>query len=108
MVLLILSVTACVPYRKAQRIRSGEVALRLSVPQDEEEKVEEENAVKASSSADIINLFYKGNAEITDVVSVLQTEMPIIPVCYRLGVLFSKEGINIGDASQNDIFLNIK
>ena len=41
-VLLILSVTACVPYRKAQRIRSGEVALRLSVPQDEEEKVEEE------------------------------------------------------------------
>ena len=42
MVLLILSVTACVPYRKAQRIRSGEVALRLSVPQDEEEKVEEE------------------------------------------------------------------
>ena len=42
MVLLILSVTACVPYRKTQRIRSGEVALRLSVPQDEEEKVEEE------------------------------------------------------------------
>ena len=76
--------------------------------EDKEEKGEEENAVKASSSADIINLFYKGNAEITDVVSVLQTEMPIIPVCYRLGVLFSKEGINIGDASQNDIFLNIK
>ena len=42
MVLLALSVLACVPYRKAQRIRSGEVALRLSVPQDEEEKVEEE------------------------------------------------------------------
>lgn len=42
MALLALSVLACVPYRKAQRIRSGEVALRLSVPQDEEEKVEEE------------------------------------------------------------------
>ncbi len=60
------------------------------------------------TAAEIVNAFYKGEAAITDVVSALQTEMPVIPVCYRTGVLFCKDGIkNVGGASQNDIFLNI-
>jgi peptide/nickel transport system substrate-binding protein len=60
------------------------------------------------TAAEIVNAFYKGEAVITDVVSALQTEMPVIPVCYRTGVLFCKDGIkNVGGASQNDIFLNI-
>lgn len=60
------------------------------------------------TAAEIVNAFYKNEAEITDVVAALQTEMPIIPVCYRTGVLFSKDFIQGADnASQNDIFLNI-
>ncbi len=60
------------------------------------------------TAAEIVNAFYNGQAEITDVVSALQTEMPVIPVCYRTGVLLCKNGIkNVGGASQNDIFLKI-
>lgn len=67
----------------------------------------QEGETAIAASTDIINSYYSGTAEITDVVSVLQTEMPIIPVCFPLGVLFSKDGIDVGNASQSDIFLNI-
>ncbi len=61
-----------------------------------------------ANSSDIIKAFYNGSAAITDVVSALQTEMPIIPICYRTGVLFSKNGINTGgNASQSNIYSNI-
>ena len=67
-----------------------------------------EGETPPATAADIVNSFYKGQAEITDVVSALQTEMPVIPVCYRTGVLFCDDGImNVNGASQNDIFLNI-
>lgn len=70
-------------------------------------EVAEGEAAPATVS-DIINSFYSGKAEITDVVSVLQTEMPIIPICYRTGVMFCDNVIkNVNGASQNDIFLNI-
>ncbi len=67
-----------------------------------------EGEAPIANSADIIEAFYSSKAEITDVVSALQTEMPIIPVCYRTGVLFSKNGIKTGgSASQNNIYSNI-
>lgn len=68
----------------------------------------EEGEVAPLDASDIIDLFYKGQTEVTDVVAALQTEMPVVPVCYRTGLLFSKGYIsNISPASQNDIFLNI-
>ncbi len=68
----------------------------------------EEGMTAPATAADIVTAFYKGEAEITDVVAALQTEMPIIPVCYRTGVLFCKDGVkNVKGASQSDIFLNI-
>lgn len=68
----------------------------------------EEGEVAPLTSADILASFYRGENEITDVVAALQTEMPVIPVCYRTGVLFSKDYIsNVSPASQSDIFLNI-
>ncbi len=67
-----------------------------------------EGETPPATAADIVNSFYNGQAEITDVVSALQTEMPVIPICYRTGVLFCEDGIkNVNGASQNDIFLNI-
>ena len=67
-----------------------------------------EGEVAPATVADIVNSFYSGKAEITDVVSVLQTEMPIIPVCYRTGVMFCDDNLkNVNGASQNDVFLNI-
>ena len=81
---------------------SAAFGVKNSIPQ----VVEGETA--PLTAAGIVNAFYNGQAEITDVVSALQTEMPVIPVCYRTGVLFCKDGIkNVGGASQNDIFLKI-
>ena len=67
-----------------------------------------EGETAPATVTDIVNSFYSGKAEITDVVSVLQTEMPIIPICYRTGVMFCDDNIkNVNGASQNDVFLNI-
>ena len=67
-----------------------------------------EGEIKPATVSDIVKSFYSGKAEITDVVSVLQTEMPIIPICYRTGVMFCDDNIkNVSGASQNDVFLNI-
>lgn len=67
-----------------------------------------EGEVAPLTAADIVNAFYRGETEVTDVVAALQTEMPVIPVCYRTGVLFSKDYIsNVSPVSQSDIFLNI-
>ncbi len=85
----------------------GSVAFGIKGATDKNED-ETANEISFASSTDIINSFYKGNAQITDVVSVLQTEMPIIPVCYRTGVLFSKEGVDVSNASQSDIYISIQ
>lgn len=77
------------------------------------------NTVKVSSAEgeeiptvtlkDMINSFYSGQTTITDLASVLQTEMPIIPVCYRTGVLFCNENIeNVNNSSVSDIYFSIE
>ena len=59
-------------------------------------------------SGEVIKGFYEGNNTIADVASVLQTEMPLIPVCYRTGVLFSNDNIeNVENSSADDIYFSI-
>ena len=68
----------------------------------------EENTEKGLSIADIINGFYKGKNSITDVANILQTEMPVIPVCFRRGLLFYSDDIgNVKEASESDIYYSI-
>lgn len=59
---------------------------------------------------DIINAFYSGNSSISDVAGVLLTEMPVIPVCYRSGLLFCDNSLSSASgsikASRSDIFLS--
>ncbi len=56
----------------------------------------------------VINSFYKGENSINDVAVTLQNDMPFIPVCYRLGVLFCDEKIeNLNKASLSDIYFSI-
>jgi phosphoribosylpyrophosphate synthetase len=58
---------------------------------------------------DLINGFYSGKNSITDIATVLQTEMPIIPICYRTGILFSNEKIeNVNNSSYSDIYFSIE
>ena len=59
-------------------------------------------------SQEIIEEYRKGKATIKDVASVLQTEMPVVPVCYRTGVLFYNDNIeNVNNSSLSDIYFSI-
>lgn len=68
----------------------------------------EETVIDYSKISDIINGFYSGKNTIADIVTATQTQMPIIPICFRNGLLFHKEeiGENI-TASVSDVFFDI-
>lgn len=94
-------------------VEGGSVAFSISntntvqdtaVVQDESLPVPE----ASKTLSDVINGFYSGINTITDVASVLQNEMPIIPVCYRTGVLFYNDNIeNVNNFSASDIYFSI-
>lgn len=63
----------------------------------------------AVSSGELIKGLYQSKNTVTDVASVLQTEMPFIPVCYRTGVLFCNDNIeNVNNSSASDIYFSIE
>lgn len=71
---------------------------------------EEEDGTEAAkfTSAEIVNGVYSGANTIADAAAVLQTELPIIPVCYRTGVLFYNDKIeNVNNSSECDIYFSI-
>ncbi len=74
----------------------------------ETEDEETPDTVIDTSISSILKGFYSGTDSIGSVVSVLLTEMPQIPICYRQGVLFYDSGIegNV-TASSDDIYLSI-
>lgn len=84
---------------------------KKSPDKTEQETEGEESAdteVKPMSSAEIINGYFEGVSTITDVAVSLQTELPVIPVCFRQGLLFHNADIKIsGEASVSDIYFSI-
>ncbi|MBE6786787.1 MAG: hypothetical protein E7537_00395 [Ruminococcaceae bacterium] len=57
----------------------------------------------------VISGFYEGKNSINDVAVTLQSDMPIVPVCYRQGVLFCNENIeNVNNSSLSDIYYSIQ
>ena len=88
--------------------------------QEKKETADKENATSATQSSEkekafvsksqqVVEGFYAGKNTITDIAAVLQTEMPIIPVCYRTGILFCNQNIkNLGTPSASDIFNSIE
>ena len=82
-------------------------------PSDSENVSEAESAVPtefaSATAAELIDGLYSGKNTVADIASVLQTEMPIIPVCYRTGVLFYNENIeNVNNSSASDIYFSIE
>lgn len=58
---------------------------------------------------EVVNKFYTNEAGVADVATVLQTDMPIIPICYRTGILFCNDNIeNISNSSKSDIYFSIE
>ena len=59
---------------------------------------------------DILNSYYTGGTTLSNVAGVLLTEMPVIPVCYRRGLVFIDNSISTGSgtvaASKSDIFIS--
>ena len=70
----------------------------------EAEQAEEQSL----TAAELVSGFYAGTNTLADLSSVLQTEMPVIPLCYRTGVLFYNDKIeNVNNSSCSDIYFSI-
>ena len=88
----------------------GVVTPTVEIPSSDETGETVQTTITApANSLSVINGFYSGVNTITDVATALQTEMPMIPVCYRTGVLFCDENIeNIKNSSASDIYFSIE
>ena len=64
---------------------------------------------ESATAAELMAELYDGKNTVSDVASVLQSEMPFIPVCYRMGVLFYNDHIeNVNNSSVSDIYFSIE
>ena len=92
-------------------LSGGSAAYGIKSSKDEKEDDQEEKSKEKETfdCAKVIKDFYKGKNSISDVAVTLQSDMPIIPVCYRTGVLFCNENIeNVNMSSMSDIYFSIE
>ena len=90
---------------KNQTKDNGEHSADVAAEDTESPQGNEESA----TAAQLIEGLYNGQNTVSDVASVLQTEMPFIPICYRTGVLFYNDHIeNVNNSSVSDIYFSIE
>jgi len=91
-------------------LEGGNMAYGIKSTQNVTDVTEQSDAVVQDVSCKtVLEKFYTGETAITDVATVLQTEMPIIPICYRTGILFCNENIeNVINSSKSDVYFSIK
>jgi hypothetical protein len=90
--------------KAAIKVKKTDKTEKIENSKDEETKNKE-----LLDCATVINGYYKGKNSISDVAVTLQSDMPVIPVCYRTGVLFCDENIENNDkASASDIYFSIE
>lgn len=99
-------------------LEGGSVAYGLQKVSSDDKDDEKESEIKDKKKSNklietgaqrVIKGFYNGDNTIADIASVLQTEMPFIPVCYRTGILFCNDKIeNIEHYSEGDIYSSIE
>ena len=84
---------------------------RTPVNKETDVKEPTENADNAeqiavpATAAEIVAGFYEGRYTLNDVASVLLTELPAIPVCYKKGLLFyDPAAVDLTQASAKDIY----
>ncbi len=66
----------------------------LEKPDDKDTDKNEDNKPADEPTLEkIVDNFYKGSATISDIAATAISEMPIIPICYRTGVLLSDDNI---------------
>lgn len=87
-------------------VTGGSAAYGITPPAPNEDGTPSVDIVAAS-----IEALYSGSGTVTDTAGVLITEMPVIPVCYRNGLLFCNNNIKLSSgenisASRSDIFFS--
>lgn len=65
--------------------------------------------IVATNPYEVIDGFYNNKNSITDIATVLQSEMPFVPLCYRTGALFFNDNIeNVTGSSESDIYFSVE
>lgn len=81
---------------------SGTSSSKSTAPDDS-------SLLASKTISELVSGLYNGVNTAADLASVLQTEMPFIPVCYRTGVLFYNDNIeNVFNSSVSDIYFSIE
>ncbi len=76
---------------------------------DKEEETPESKKEKfAGITAAKLKEFYKGKAPLPDVASAFATELPIIPICYRMGILCYTTDIGSMKPTCNNVYRGIE
>ncbi len=90
---------------------SSSLPLAESTTSSTASKIEESEEIKedyAGETAETVKEFYKGNATLQQVVTAFANELPLIPVCYRTGVVSYAAEINNITPSYGDVFGGIE
>ena len=74
----------------------------------EEKPKEEEKKDFAGDTAAAVKKFYQGKANLQQVVTAFSNELPLIPLCYRTGVVSYSTNINGVRPSYGDVFGGIE
>lgn len=83
---------------------SGKLAYGIPKAAENDENISSTSALKK-----VINAFYSGTGNIPDIAVTGISEMPIAPVCYRTGVLFTGDKISSNkSATASDIFFGFE
>lgn len=81
-----------------------------SAPETEKEEDRNETQSDVSLSVwQILDRYYSGDATVADIVNIFESELPLIPICYRNASLFYNENFaQEPHGSVNDIYLGIE
>ncbi len=76
---------------------------------DKKDEDKKEETKEKSVMSKVISSYYSGVGNIPDIAVAAISEMPIVPVCYRTGVLFTSDKISVNSsASADDIFFGFE
>ncbi len=104
--LLVKGGSAAYGIRKAEEKKTEDTDSNIS---DTEQAKPDAEPKQSTTIETLIDGLYSGKNTINDLASVLQTEMPFIPICYRTGVLFYNDKIeNVKNCSAGDIYFSIE
>ena len=86
----------------------GSVAYGIKYDKDTQATDTDKTVTPVATLRQVIEGFYSGTNDVSDIAAMAISEMPIIPVCYRTGIMFcsNKVGTDV-DCYSSDIFYSV-